>query len=293
MLSVSVPQSSCNRALLRPICSCAPSFTFLARSLPVPHSRNLSEGQHVLHPLCRSETDLGMPHLLLQLEDAVHERLRRWRAPGHIDIHRHDPIASSRHRIAVMIVATAICAAAHRNNPSRLWHLVIDLPQSRGHLVRQCARHNHNVRLTRRRAKDYTQSILVVARCRQVHHLHGTAGESKRHGPKRSLPCPIRNLIECRSGRESVTCPVHMLVACPWPTNSAYCARPFLPSWLGSGTSCRFFFIGIDVPGPVDTSPGLFETSVLAWFVEDVVRKAEGAPRRPIKAVVGFAVMMH
>ncbi len=44
------------------------------------------------------EPGLGERHpldLLLQLEEAVHERLGCGRAPRHVDIHRHNPVTAS------------------------------------------------------------------------------------------------------------------------------------------------------------------------------------------------------
>jgi len=63
---------------------------------PIPHPR-----------------DLGMPHLLLQLEDTEHQRLRCRRAARDVDINRDNTIASSRHRVAVVVVSTTVRAAAH------------------------------------------------------------------------------------------------------------------------------------------------------------------------------------
>ncbi|KAL2125767.1 hypothetical protein VTI74DRAFT_2810 [Chaetomium olivicolor] len=64
--------------------------------------------------------DLGIPHLALQLEDAVHERLARRRAAGHVDVHRHNPVAPTHHAVAVVVVAAAVGAGAHRDDPARV-----------------------------------------------------------------------------------------------------------------------------------------------------------------------------
>ena len=55
-----------------------------------------------------------------------------------------------------MVVATAIGAGSHRDNPARLGHLVINLAQRRCHLVDQGAGHNHDVRLARTGSKNPT-----------------------------------------------------------------------------------------------------------------------------------------
>jgi len=160
--------------------------------LPVPHPRNL-----------------GMPHLLLQLKNAKHQRLSRRRATGHIDIHWHNPITTPRHTVAVMVVTTTIRARAHRDDPSRLRHLVVHLTQRGRHLVRKRAGHDHNVGLARRGAENDAHAILVVAGRREVHHFDGAAGEAEGHGPERALAGPVGDLVE--------GCAVHYLsVCCPY-----------------------------------------------------------------------------
>jgi len=137
-----------------------------------------------------------MPHLLLQLEDAIHQRLRSRRATRHIHIHGHNTIAPSRYTIAIMIVATAVRTTAHTHNPSRLGHLIIHLSQGRCHLVCQCAGYDHNIGLTWRSAEDYTEAILIVAGRGEMHHFDGAAGEAEGHGPEGALTGPIGDLIE-------------------------------------------------------------------------------------------------
>lgn len=154
-----------------------------AQSLPVPHSG-----------------DLGVPHLLLQLENAVHQSLCGRRAAGHVDIDRHDPVAASCDRVAVVVVASTVCAAAHGDDPARVGHLVVDLSQSGCHLVGEGAGDNHDVGLARRGTENDTETILVVAGCGQVHHLDGAAGKTEGHRPQRALSRPVGNLVECGAG---------------------------------------------------------------------------------------------
>lgn len=162
---------------------CKSKKNHLAPSLSIPHAR-----------------DLRVAHLLLQLEDAIHQRLAGGRAAGHVDVDGHDSIAAPRHAIAVVIIAAAVGARAHADDPAGLGHLVVDLTQCRRHFVGQRAGHNHHVRLAGRGAEDDAQTVLVVARGRQVHHLDGTAGKPKRHGPQRALASPIDDLVDGCSG---------------------------------------------------------------------------------------------
>ena len=78
--------------------------------------------------------------LLLQLQDAVEQRLGRRRAARHVDVDRHDAVAAAHHRVGIVVVAAAVGAGAHRDHPARLGHLVVDLAQRRRHLVASACR---------------------------------------------------------------------------------------------------------------------------------------------------------
>lgn len=82
-----------------------------------------------------------------------------------------------------MVVPAAVRAAAHADDPPRLGHLVVDLPQRGRHLVGHRARDDEDVGLARRGPEECPQPVLVVPRGRQVHHLDGAAGEAEGHGP--------------------------------------------------------------------------------------------------------------
>lgn len=135
-------------------------------------------------------------YLLLQLKNSKHQRLTRRRTPGHIDIHRHNPIATPRHTITIVIIPASIRATAHRHHPPRVRHLVVHLTQGGGHFVGEGAGHDHDVGLAGGSAENYAQTVLVVAGGGEVHHFDGTAGEAKGHGPKGALAGPVGDLIE-------------------------------------------------------------------------------------------------
>merc|ERR1711967_25832 len=140
--------------------------------------------------------DLSVPHLLLQLENAKHERLGSWRAARDVDIDRDDPVAAPGDGVAVVVVAAAIGTAAHGNDPSRVGHLVVDLAERRRHLVGECAGHNHHVGLTWRRTENDAHAVLVVARRGQMHHLESAARETESHGPERALAGPVGDGVQ-------------------------------------------------------------------------------------------------
>jgi hypothetical protein len=100
-----------------------------------------------------------------------------------------------------MVITTTIRTASHANNPSWIRHLIVDLSQSRRHLVCECAGDNHNVGLTRRGTENDTETILVVAGSREVHHFDGAASQSESHGPQGGLAGPVSDLVERGAGR--------------------------------------------------------------------------------------------
>jgi hypothetical protein len=133
-----------------------------------------------------------------------------------------------------MVIATPIRTAAHRNNPSRIRHLIIDLSKRRSHFVRKRARNDHDIGLARRSTEDYTETILIVAG--QVHHFHGAAGKAEGHRPEGSLTRPVGYLVESRS---EMDIRLRQDSAIAGRTYNAYCITPFLPSCEGNSTSRR------------------------------------------------------
>lgn len=89
--------------------------------------------------------DLGFAHLALQLKYAVHQRFSSRGTSGDVNIDRDNAVAAPNDAVAVVVVTATICTGTHADNPARLRHLIVDLAQSWGHLVSQCARYNHDV----------------------------------------------------------------------------------------------------------------------------------------------------
>lgn len=140
--------------------------------------------------------DLGVAHLALELEDAVHEGFGGRRAAGDVDVDRDDTVAATDDTVAVVVVAATVGAAAHGDDPSGLRHLIVDLAKSRGHLVGQGTGDNHDVGLARRSTENNTEAILIVTGGGKVHHFDGTAGETECHGPQRGLAGPVGDDVE-------------------------------------------------------------------------------------------------
>jgi hypothetical protein len=118
-----------------------------ASSLAIPHPRNLRP-----------------PDLILQLKDAIQQRLSCRRTPRNINIHRNNAVDSSQDTVAVVIVASAVGAAAHADHPLGIWHLVVEESDRRRHLVADGAGDDHHVGLAWGCAEDDAQAVLVVAR---------------------------------------------------------------------------------------------------------------------------------
>jgi uncharacterized membrane protein len=49
----------------------------------------------------------------------------------YIDIYRDDSVTATDYRIRIVIVSTSICTTAHRDNPARMRHLIVNLKNTR------------------------------------------------------------------------------------------------------------------------------------------------------------------
>ena len=137
-----------------------------------------------------------MPHLLLELENSVHERLSSGRASRDVNVNGHDPVTSSCDRVAVVVVSSSVRAATHGDDPAGVRHLIVNLAQSRSHLVCKGSSDNHDIGLTGRGTENNTETILIVSWGGQVHHLDGAAGKTEGHGPEGALTRPVGDLIK-------------------------------------------------------------------------------------------------
>lgn len=99
-----------------------------------------------------------------------------------------------------MVIAAAVGAGSHADDPSGLGHLIVDFAQGWSHLVRQSSGDNDHVGLTRRCSEDDAVSVHVVSRGGDVHHLDGTAGEAERQWPQRTFAAPIQDVVETGDG---------------------------------------------------------------------------------------------
>src|SRR5215813_14517712 len=84
--------------------------------------------------------------LLLQLDDAVDERLGPRRAAGDVDVYRHHLIHALDDRVVIEDAPDG-SARPHGDHPLRFRHLIVDATQGRRHFSRQSAGHDHQIRL--------------------------------------------------------------------------------------------------------------------------------------------------
>ena len=83
-----------------------------------------------------------------------------------------------------MVVAAAIGAAAHGDDPLGRGHLIVDLAESGRHFVGHRARHNDAIGLTRTRSEHHTVAVHIVAGSRDVHHFDGAARQAECQWPQ-------------------------------------------------------------------------------------------------------------
>jgi hypothetical protein len=157
----------------------SPSFLINYPLFPIPHSRNF-----------------GPPDLLLQLEHAIQQSFTGWGAAWDIDADRYNSVDAPYNTVAVVVVTSTVCTAAHADYPLRIRHLIVTLPNGWCHFVRHSPGDNHNVGLTRRSTEDDAQAVLVVSRHWGMHHLDAAACQAKWERPHRSIPCPAHNFIQ-------------------------------------------------------------------------------------------------
>lgn len=188
-----------------------------------------------------SASEVGGPWFLLVNCNSTSAGEEKMLTSRHVDIDRHNPVTAPHDRVTVVVVATTVGTTAHADNPPGVGHLIVNLAQSRGHLVCQCTGHNHNIGLTRRSTENDSKTILIVTGGRKVHHLDGAACKTEGHGPQRALTSPIGNLIKGGPGEYRVSGSSRRILDESYreQTNKAYCIAPSFFSWLGKGTSRR------------------------------------------------------
>src|SRR5262249_47396978 len=129
--------------------------------------------------------------LLLNLEEPFEQRFGPGWAAGDIDVDGDDLVDPFANRIRVLKEADAIGAAPHRNDVTRLRHLVVKTLHPERHLVRQGAGHDDEIAGPRARARRGAETLEIGARATGLHELDGTAGQSEEQIPNTVGAPPI------------------------------------------------------------------------------------------------------
>jgi hypothetical protein len=95
-----------------------------------------------------------------------------------------------------MVVAAAVGARSHRDDPARIGHLIVDPAEGGGHLVGEGARDDDHVSLARGGSEDNTIPVHVVPGRGDVHHLDGAAGEAEGKRPQGAFPAPVCKVVD-------------------------------------------------------------------------------------------------
>src|SRR5690606_17507236 len=86
---------------------------------------------------------------------------------------------------------------AHGDDPLGFHHLVVDLPEHRGHLLAHPSGHDHEVGLTGRGAEHlHAEAREVVVRTTGTHHLDGAASQPEGGRPHAPGTCPLGDVFD-------------------------------------------------------------------------------------------------
>src|SRR2546425_246330 len=132
--------------------------------------------------------------LRAELQEAIDERLRPYRAAGDEDVRRHERVRALRDRVRLVVRPAADRALAHRDDPFRLRHLFVQ-PADRGpELEGDRAVQQEDVALARRGPVDDAEPLDVVAGIGGRGHLNRTAHDAEVQRPRGVPLRPVEEL---------------------------------------------------------------------------------------------------
>jgi len=82
--------------------------------------------------------------------------------------------------------------------------------------------------LTRSGTRNHSETISIITSSKELHHLYSTTGQTKSHGPNRSLARPVHHFVDTDK---------NMLYAVSLIRDRTYQLRSWVPSKL-QGRSC-------------------------------------------------------
>src|SRR6266566_3282635 len=179
---------------------------------PQPHFRRPLRQRHLVD-------------LILQFQQRVKKALRPRRAANYVHIDWHNLVHTLQDRIRIERAADAR-TRSHGNAPLWIGHLIPNALQHRSHLQRYCPGDNHEVRLTRRRAKHFcAEPRNVKARSRGGDHFDGATRQSECQRPDGAFSRPVEHIVHRRNQKillKSLIKNAHALIL----SYPACCTRP-------------------------------------------------------------------
>src|SRR6478735_7131237 len=140
---------------------------------------------------------------LLELHHPVDEALGPGRAAGDVDVHGHHAVDALDRAVGALVASARARAVAHRDAPLGLRHLLPQADERPGHLGRQRAGHDEDVRLARAGAeREHAPAVHVVLGRRRGHHLDRAAGEAREERPQAVHPDEVEDVVSL--GRDDV-----------------------------------------------------------------------------------------
>src|SRR5919198_791331 len=141
--------------------------------------------------------DVFLADLLLQLDDAVQQRLGTGRASGDVDVHGNDLVDALGHRVGVPVRSAAVGARAERDDVFGVGDLVVYPLEGRGHLVGHRPGHHQEVGLPGAVGEgDDAQTDEVVLGGRSGDQLDGAARQAEVHDPQRVPAAPVQDELD-------------------------------------------------------------------------------------------------
>ena len=132
--------------------------------------------------------------LLLELEDALEQRLGPGRAARDVDVDRDDRVDTLGDGVGVPVGAAGVGAGAERDDVLGLGHLVVEPADGGRHLVGHGAGHDHQVGLPRTgRERDDAEADEVVPGHRGGDELDRAAGEAEVEDPQGVAAAPVED----------------------------------------------------------------------------------------------------
>src|SRR5688572_7294635 len=137
--------------------------------------------------------------LALKRHEGVDKRLGPWRTTGDVDIDGDVTVDALEDVVALLERPAANRARAHCDDVLGLRHLVVETHDLRSHLLGHRAGHDHEVRLSRRRTKDFcAEAGKVVTGHARGDHLDGATGEAELKRPDGVLAAPVVEFLHLR-----------------------------------------------------------------------------------------------